>query len=444
MLFDDEMLEALNGFAAGCEDLIFLVNGASCIEYLNTSASRFIGAEEGLVRGRSCSDFLCRGNHGPLDKNLREVLKFGKAVSFENKFVLPDRQITLDMRLSPVRNTGSSVQGALVIARDVSELRCEQEMIARSRRQWVRAVDGMPHSLAVVSPTHKIDRVNKAMALRLKSTVRDAIGLTCYEQFHGTAEPPQFCPFLNAGAPEDYTAEVIEPHLGEACVSSVSSIGDEAGKTVGCLYVCREIGKSERALSAKRGNEEYMRMFLRTSENLVYVQNTDGRYVYFNAMPGDRVPLGLIGSSPVEFFEPKVALKILGRVMEVATQGSEIDQEIDFLCNGEMLRFFDRVSPVKDAHGRIKAVMTVSVRKASFKPFEKQGAPKKSSQKNLTARELEILRLIAGGLTSSQIAAGLSLSKKTVETHRARIMGKLNQHKTSALVSYAARAGLLE
>ncbi|NLE21893.1 MAG: response regulator transcription factor [Actinobacteria bacterium] len=61
----------------------------------------------------------------------------------------------------------------------------------------------------------------------------------------------------------------------------------------------------------------------------------------------------------------------------------------------------------------------------------------------LTPREREILKLIAEGHTNQDIADLLSLSRKTVETHRSNIMDKLNMHKVTDLVRYAIRDGLV-
>lgn len=61
----------------------------------------------------------------------------------------------------------------------------------------------------------------------------------------------------------------------------------------------------------------------------------------------------------------------------------------------------------------------------------------------LTPREIEILRLVARGLTNREIAEALVVSVKTVETHRAHIMEKLDLHDRVDLVKYALRAGLI-
>ncbi len=60
----------------------------------------------------------------------------------------------------------------------------------------------------------------------------------------------------------------------------------------------------------------------------------------------------------------------------------------------------------------------------------------------LTSREREILQLIAEGQTTKEIAWRLGLSVKTVESHRIRLMRKLDIHETATLVRYAIRRGL--
>jgi len=62
----------------------------------------------------------------------------------------------------------------------------------------------------------------------------------------------------------------------------------------------------------------------------------------------------------------------------------------------------------------------------------------------LTVREIEVLRLIAQGYTNRQVAEKLTLSVRTVESHRANLMNKLNLHSRLELARYAAQHGLLE
>jgi DNA-binding NarL/FixJ family response regulator len=62
---------------------------------------------------------------------------------------------------------------------------------------------------------------------------------------------------------------------------------------------------------------------------------------------------------------------------------------------------------------------------------------------NLTARQLEILRLIVRGKSTREIANGLGLSIKTVETHRSQIMKRLQIYDVAGLVLFAVREQII-
>jgi DNA-binding NarL/FixJ family response regulator len=61
----------------------------------------------------------------------------------------------------------------------------------------------------------------------------------------------------------------------------------------------------------------------------------------------------------------------------------------------------------------------------------------------LTEREKEILQLLAEGKSNKDVAGILNLSTNTVETHRTRIMQKLDLHSTAEIVLYAVRKGII-
>jgi DNA-binding NarL/FixJ family response regulator len=71
--------------------------------------------------------------------------------------------------------------------------------------------------------------------------------------------------------------------------------------------------------------------------------------------------------------------------------------------------------------------------------------PRASKEKNppLTAREKEVLRLVAEGRTNKQIAENLNLSAKTIDKHRQSLMDKLNIHDTAGLTRYALFKGIV-
>jgi two-component system invasion response regulator UvrY len=62
----------------------------------------------------------------------------------------------------------------------------------------------------------------------------------------------------------------------------------------------------------------------------------------------------------------------------------------------------------------------------------------------LSDREYQVLRMIASGLTVSQVAARLSLSVKTVSTYRARVLEKMNMKTTAELMHYGIQQNLVD
>lgn len=68
----------------------------------------------------------------------------------------------------------------------------------------------------------------------------------------------------------------------------------------------------------------------------------------------------------------------------------------------------------------------------------------KVSVNEITAREQEVLEMLAAGQSNDDIAVALSISKHTVARHRENLMRKLGLHSRSELVKYAIRKGLIE
>jgi DNA-binding NarL/FixJ family response regulator len=70
--------------------------------------------------------------------------------------------------------------------------------------------------------------------------------------------------------------------------------------------------------------------------------------------------------------------------------------------------------------------------------------PQPPVRSRLTAREREIVQLLAEGKSNKEVANALNISVKTAETHRTNIMNKLDLHSISELVRYAVRNNIVE
>ena len=69
---------------------------------------------------------------------------------------------------------------------------------------------------------------------------------------------------------------------------------------------------------------------------------------------------------------------------------------------------------------------------------------KRQAVERLTAREIEVLQLVADGCTTKEIAVRLKIAFKTAACHRSRIMSKLGVHNGALLVRHAIREGFVQ
>jgi DNA-binding NarL/FixJ family response regulator len=86
--------------------------------------------------------------------------------------------------------------------------------------------------------------------------------------------------------------------------------------------------------------------------------------------------------------------------------------------------------------------LSPAILRSSPSPALRRGTPVPGSEKPLSAREREVLQLIAEGKTSKEIAGTLNIAVPTVETHRRQLMDKLNVRTIAELTKYAIREGI--
>ncbi len=103
------------------------------------------------------------------------------------------------------------------------------------------------------------------------------------------------------------------------------------------------------------------------------------------------------------------------------------------------------ISAIRAAY-RGDSFLSPSISRTVIQEYIRQAeaTAEKDSYDQLTTREREVLQLIAEGHSNREIADLLHISIKTVETHRANLMDKLDIHSTAELTQYAMRKGVIE
>jgi DNA-binding NarL/FixJ family response regulator len=93
-------------------------------------------------------------------------------------------------------------------------------------------------------------------------------------------------------------------------------------------------------------------------------------------------------------------------------------------------------------HG--ETYLSPPISKQVIKDYVRRVGGEETLFERLTSRQREILQLIAEGTTTKNIAEALKISVKTVETHRAQLMERLDIHDVAGLVRYAIKIGLVQ
>jgi DNA-binding NarL/FixJ family response regulator len=107
-------------------------------------------------------------------------------------------------------------------------------------------------------------------------------------------------------------------------------------------------------------------------------------------------------------------------------------------------RLLECLDTVAKGHYYMDSSLHHEVVKNLMKSGEQEAEAADAGYSALTPREQEVMRLLAEGSSTREIADQLCISRKTVENHRSNIMSKLDLHSTIELIRYAAKFGMID
>ncbi|MDQ6609266.1 MAG: response regulator transcription factor [Bacteroidota bacterium] len=150
---------------------------------------------------------------------------------------------------------------------------------------------------------------------------------------------------------------------------------------------------------------------------------------------------GLEATKLIKLQKPDVKVIVVSMLSDASIVSKMMKAGADAFINkdtgkAELIKAIDKVM-----HG--EKYISPQISNNLFTHLTDRNVNKEDTEKNLTAREVEIIRYIADGLTNHEIAEKLFLSIVTVDTHRKNMLAKLHLNNTASLVKYAADHKLL-
>ncbi len=144
---------------------------------------------------------------------------------------------TLDLYLAVAGLIGATY------SRKISEM-----AVFQAKDDWERTFEAVPDAIALLDLEYRVVRANKAMAIKLGTSLEKCVGLTCYGSICGSSVVPSNCPYsrvLEDG--RAYTVEMHDDRLAADYLVTVSPLRDKDGRLVGGVHVARNITERKRA-----------------------------------------------------------------------------------------------------------------------------------------------------------------------------------------------------
>ena len=272
--------EKFRNLAEQSPDMIFIIR-ESKLAYVNRRCEEILGYK----KQEFCSaDFDYLAMFAPESRPIKEA-NFRKHMKGED--VLPVEYTLLTRtgaQVSAITTTKlidyEGQRAILVTATDISWRKQAEEELRRAHDQWERTFEAVPDLICILDRSHRVLRVNKAVANRLACTPEDLIGRHCYEVIHGCNTPVSCCPHLRLLADgEEHWAEMYEQRLGGHFSICVTPLHNADGEPIGAVHVAHDITQRKAAEEALRRSEHELairnkiaQVFLTLSDGEMYSQ----------------------------------------------------------------------------------------------------------------------------------------------------------------------------
>jgi PAS domain S-box-containing protein len=270
-----------------------------------------------------------------------------------------------DVHITAIFNESGRPTNIIGIVHDSTEHRLVEEALRKSEGRLTALLESITDLMTVIDKNLTIRWANEPAKRYFGN---DIIGRKCFEVYHQRQVPcePDSCSVRKTfqdGKIHHHEVMFIDNQGGKRVFEGTASVAlrDNSGITVAVLETAREITERKKAEETLHESEERLRLLLDSTEDIIFLQDPEGRYLYFNATEGYGVSgEKMLGLTPYDMLDKEQADRILNRVKTVVKTGQSIREETSLVWQGKTLWFIDSLSPVRDTQGSIIAVVTIS------------------------------------------------------------------------------------
>lgn len=206
------------------------------------------------------------------------------------------------------------------------------QIIIDAKREWEHIFDSLTDMIGVIDTEHRIVRVNKKAANSMGYEPKEIIGKKCYEIFHRTGEPPDFCPHVKTMREGcKHTIEVFDKVLKGTFMISTTPLFNGDGIIIGSIHVATDISDLKEAEESLLEQINFLQVLIDTIPAPIFYKDRNGLYLGCNKALEDYLRLPkekILGRSVFEVTDKHIAEKYHKTDLELFKNPGKLEYEI--------------------------------------------------------------------------------------------------------------------
>jgi PAS domain S-box-containing protein len=330
------------------------------IIFMNPAAVKLLGASHNdEIIGKKVLDFIQPDFREEVWKNIQKDLDGEETPSVELQMLRLDGT-TILVEGKGVKTDIDGKPAIQVALKDITKSK-HAETVLRESEATARALMNAPTDSVILTDIHrKILALNETAARRLGKKSDELVGIGV-DDLLPTEVMKTRKPLIDKVIEKKTMVQFEDEWDGRWYDTVAYPVVSESGEVQKIAIISRDITERKNTAIKLRESDLRIRLILDSTEDLIIMQDPEGRYLYFNAAARYGVPMEkTLGLTPYDFIDHASADRIVERVKTVAKTGQSMQEETPIIWNGQKLWFSDSLSPIRDANGTVIAVITIS------------------------------------------------------------------------------------